>query len=183
MNQLSVLESILFVVGKPLGIERLAKTLAISEDDVLDLAKQLAERYKSLNTGLRLLIASKEVQMVTAPENAEVVGKFIKDEFDENLTGAALETLAIIAYRGLVSRAEIDQIRGVNSTYILRSLFIRGLIERTENPKRKSSYLYQTSLEFLKHIGLEKNDELPDYQKFKEIQNQENQNLEPESGK
>lgn len=165
----SALESILFIVGKPISAERLAKTFAISKEEVLNLANDIAGHYRTNQSGLKLLIANDELQLVTSPENSSIVSQFIKDEFEENLTQASLETLAIIAYRGPISRAQIEEIRGVNSTYMLRALLIRGLIDRFENPSRKSSFLYRISIDFMRYLGLEKIEALPEYNKFKNV--------------
>jgi len=94
---------------------------------------------------------------------------FIKEEFKENLSPASLETLSIIVYLGPLSRAEIDYYRGVNSSFILRSLLIRGLIERYSDPKRANVYLYVSSFDLLKYLGVSKKEDLPDYGKFKEM--------------
>jgi segregation and condensation protein B len=84
----------------------------------------------------------------------------------EGLSKAALEVLSIIAYKGPISRAEIESIRGVNCSFTLRSLMMKGLLERIDNPKDGRGYLYKISFEFMKKLGIENIDKLPDYQEL-----------------
>ena len=109
-------------------------------------------------------------QMVSNPENAPYVEKFIKDDLQEDLTPTSLEVLAIIAYKGPITRVEIEEIRGINSSYTLRNLLIRGLIERKPHPEDARTYLYEISFDFLRKLGLSSVDQLPEYKKFKEIE-------------
>jgi len=162
----SIIESILFVSGAPVRIKKLARTISVKENEVekalQELSKDLEER------GLALVFKDKKVQLTTSPLNAEFVGKYLKEDLREDLSKAALETLAIIAYRGPISRVDIEAIRGVNSSFILRALMIRGLIERIKNPRDKRSFLYRISFKFLNKLGLEKQNELPDYKDLRE---------------
>ena len=105
------------------------------------------------------------VQMVTAGYNAKLVKDFIKEETTGELTRAALETLTIVAYRGPITRAELEQIRGVNCAVILRHLLIRGLVESIEN-KKKMQTTYNVTFDFLRFLGLNQQSELPDYDKL-----------------
>ena len=91
---------------------------------------------------------------------------------DTPLTPASLETLAIIAYLGPCNRALIEYVRGVNSTFILRSLMIRGLVERKPDPKRMNTFLYQVSFDFLRHMGLTRQGDLPDYEKYRKLKDE-----------
>jgi segregation and condensation protein B len=84
----------------------------------------------------------------------------------EGLSKAALEVLSIVAYKGPISRAEIESIRGVNCSFTLRSLMMRGLLERIDNPKDGRGYLYKISFEFMKKLGIESIDKLPDYKEL-----------------
>lgn len=135
----------------------------LNAESVLARLKDIQSEYGQNGRGLRLVEKDGEWQMASAPENSEIVGNLIKSEFEEDLTKASLETLAIVAYKSPVSRAEIDNIRGVNSSFILRNLLIRGLIERIDNPRDARSYLYRPSFDFLKHLGLSKIEDLPNY--------------------
>lgn len=169
----SVIESLLFISGAPISESRLLKLLKAKEgqlnfeglnaESVLTCLKDTQSEYEQNGRGLRLVEKDGEWQMTSAPENSEIVGNLIKSEFEEDLTKASLETLAIVAYKSPVSRAGIDDIRGVNSSFILRNLLIRGLIERIDNPRDARSYLYRPTFDFLKHLGLSKIDDLPNF--------------------
>ncbi len=105
----------------------------------------------------------------TSTSLAPVLGKLLKDEFTEALTPAAVETLSIIAYGGPVTRSVVDYIRGVNSSFILRTLLLRGLIDRVLDLHHGNAYVYQASFDMLKHLGLDKAESLPDYQVLRDI--------------
>ncbi len=125
MNLKNILESLLFTSGHPLSHKKLAEILSrspegreISENEVENSLKELVSDYEKDNRGLRLVFLDNKVQLVSAPESKEAVEKLIKSDFDEELTPAALETLAIIAYKGPVSRVIIENLRGVNCSFI-----------------------------------------------------------------
>jgi segregation and condensation protein B len=103
--------------------------------------------------------------MVTSPETSEFIKKYIKDETTGDLSRPSLETLTIIAYRGPISKTDLDRIRGVNCALILRNLLVRGLIE-SKDDKDSEEVFYNASLEFLKFLGVNRVDELPDYEKL-----------------
>jgi len=162
---LSALESLLFVSGEPLSYGRLAKTLDISEAEGRALVEEMAKRYEGrVESGLMLIRDDASVVLATKPSNTLVVEALTKSALQENMSKAALEVLSIIAYRAPVSRAEIDAIRGVNCSFTLRNLLLRDLISREGNPNDSRGYLYRPTLRFLQVIGLEKADQLPDYE-------------------
>jgi segregation and condensation protein B len=101
--------------------------------------------------------------MVTAPEAHEIIEAMRKDELSGDIGKAGAETLAIVLYRGPISRAEIDRIRGVNSTFILRNLLIRGLVERRQHPTDSRSWVYATTPELMNHLGIQSREMLPDF--------------------
>jgi len=148
------------------AIKKLANILEISELEVGAAVGELSKNYEENNHGLRLVFLENKVQMVAAPDSAETVKKFIKNDFEEELSQAALETLAIIAYRGPVSRAAIESLRGVNSSFILQNLSIRGLIDKKNNPLDGRSYIYNITFDFLKHLGLNRLEDLPQFEEF-----------------
>lgn len=170
MDLKSEIESILFIHGEPLAVSFIAKITERSETEVVSALEELEKEYST--RGIRLIKKDGEYQIGTAPENARIVEKAVKSEFSEELSKAALETLAIIAYKGPLTRAEIEHIRGVNSSFILRNLLMRGLVERIDNPKDARSFLYRLSFDSLKYLGLTKAEDLPDYGEFhnKEIE-------------
>ncbi len=183
MNTESIIESLLFISGEPMSFKKLAKITSLKEKDLKLSAVVLAERYSDQNGGLRILIKDGKIQMVTAEENSEFVEKFLKADIEGELSRAALEVLSVVAYRGPIARSEIEEIRGVNCSFTLRHLMIRGLIERINNPKDARAYLYRISFDFLKKLGVEKVEDLP---KFKELKEKElfkkADNIENDSG-
>jgi segregation and condensation protein B len=172
----AMLEALLFAYGEPMEIKKIAALLSrgageppIADGDVARAIAELEERYRGEGSGLELLISENAIQLATKPAFANLLSQLLKSEFSESLTPAALETLAIIAYGGSLPRSVIDYIRGVNSSFILRALLLRGLINRSPDPKRPNAYLYAISFEFLKHMGFARAEDLPDYSKFKDI--------------
>ncbi|OHA00107.1 MAG: SMC-Scp complex subunit ScpB [Candidatus Sungbacteria bacterium RIFCSPLOWO2_12_FULL_41_11] len=160
----SKIESILFVTGGPVSLAKLAKVLEEPEEKIADALSGLSADYE--NRGLNILRKEDEFQFGTNPANAELIEKLVKSEFTEDLTKAALETLTIIAYKGPLTRSEIEFIRGVNTSFTVRNLLLRGLIERIENPKDARSYIYKISFDFLKYLGVTSVDELPGYREL-----------------
>ena len=156
------LEAVLFYKGEPETKDRLAKLLGVSETEFEEVVGRLT---RSLETrGIRLLKIDNQLELVTAPETSEVVTSMKKDELVRDLGKAGSETLAIVLYRGPVSRADIDYIRGVNSAFILRNLQVRGLVKRIQNPSNARAYLYQATPELLKHLGIATVEELSNYE-------------------
>ena len=157
----SKLESVLFYKGEAETIQRLAKLLEVTVEEIEQashaLSATLAQR------GIRLLHVNDELELVTAPETSDVIQAIRKEELVRDLGKAGSETLAIIAYRGPVTRAQIDYIRGVNSSFILRNLMIRGLVERVQNPDNARSVLYRPTPAFLEEIGITRIEDLPDF--------------------
>jgi segregation and condensation protein B len=160
----SVIESLLFISGEPVKILKLAKLAEVSKEEVENALMMLTADYSGGNRGLVIIRKEDEVQMVTNPDNAQFVDKIVKSDLQEKLSDASLEVLSIIAYRGPISRSEIEAIRGVNCTYTVRNLLMRGLIERIDNPNDLRGYLYKISFEFLKKLGVEDVKKLPDYE-------------------
>ncbi len=170
MNNLTAqLEALLFIYGEQVEVKKIAKILKQEVAEVEQALTALKEKLVSGDRGLSLIFSDSKVQLTTKPEFSRLFEDLIKDELTEALTPAALETLSIIAYGGPLSRSIIDYIRGVNSTFILRALLIRGLIERHSDPKRPNAYIYSPSFELLRHLGLSTTKDLPEYNKFREI--------------
>jgi len=184
-NKIPELESLLFHFGNPLSLKRIASILQIKEEECTELILLLEGRMREdVSSGLMVMRNGDEVQLATKPEYQHVSGKIVEEEFKEQLTPAALETLSLIAYLGPVSRPTIDYIRGVNSSFIVRNLLIRGLIGREHGTERKNTYEYSITFDFLKHMGIRNVSELPEYEKYKQIfkdyERQEFQNREGE---
>jgi segregation and condensation protein B len=158
----ALLEGLLFVADGPVPVGRMAEALEVAPDAVQVLLKELEESYAG--RGLRLQWSGgNTVQLTTAPTAAPVIERFLGLETSGRLSAAALEALAIIAYRQPTTRPEVDAIRGVSSDGVIRTLVSKGLIEevgRKEAPGRP--ILYGTTPTFLQHFGLVSLEELPD---------------------
>ena len=163
------LEALLFVYGEPVKVKTLALKLGLKEEAIKEGLGRLKIALEAENRGLSLVFVEDRVQISTKPSLSPLIEKIIRDEFDAELTSASLETLCIIAYLGPCNRAEIDYIRGVNSSFILRNLTIRGLVERKLDPRRANAFIYNVSFDFLKHLGLDSTGSLPDYEKYREL--------------
>jgi segregation and condensation protein B len=158
----SKIEAVLFYKTEPYSILHLADFFEVTKEEVSAALSVLNGRLAT--GGLRLIRTDTTVQLVTAPEQSELIEKLKKDELSQDIGRAGAETLAIILYRGPLSRAEIDRIRGVNSTFILRNLLVRGLIERREHPTDNRSFTYAGTPELYTHLGITKREELPDFE-------------------
>lgn len=167
MTLASIIESILFVHGEPIGLKKLAAAAGASEDEARAALKELAAGYE--DRGLTLVHKDDTYQLGTQPENTKYIENLVKEEFSKDLSRSSLETIAVIAYKGPVSRAEIEHIRGVNCSFVLRSLLMRGLIEREERAGDIRTYLYCVSTDFLKYLGLVKMEDLPGYEQLRHI--------------
>lgn len=163
MTLLGKIESILFVASKPLTVRKLAKALEVGEDKVEEALDVLKSKYNQEDSGIHLLFADDTVQMSTNPGNADAVEGFVKDEVAGELTKAQLETLTVVAYRGPITRPELEQIRGVNCSVILRNLMMRGLVNEQDG-SGKLMPEYVLTVEALRHLGIEGVQELPDYE-------------------
>jgi segregation and condensation protein B len=168
-QHIASLEALLFIHGEPITFAKIGRVLGCNEEEVPELLRALAESLSAADRGLALVVDSGKAQLVTKPAFGKILEEFIKDELSEELTPASLETLAIVAYGGPLSRARIDYHRGVNSSFILRSLLLRGLVDRIPDPRRANAYLYEPSFGFLKHLGVARRDDLPDYAKFRDL--------------
>src|SRR3989338_9163646 len=156
--------SILFVASKPVGIKELAEVLEIKEEELREAVFELVSANQS--SGIIILAHNNKLQLASNPDNSATVKKFLSLELREKLSEAALETLAIILYKQPVSKAEIENIRGVNSQYSLRHLLIRGLIEKIQSPSDRRMQLYKTTLEFMQHLGIKDMKDLPDFEEL-----------------
>ncbi len=163
MKSLSAtVEAILFAAAKPIAVSALAKTLQVSVEDIRATIDELRARYHQKDSGIHLVDHDGKVQLVTNPDLQESVAAFVKQELEGELTRPQLETLTIIAYRGPVTKPEIEQIRGINCSLILRNLLLRGLIDERDDAERLQG-VYTLSMDIVRHLGLHKVTELPEY--------------------
>lgn len=161
MNIAAKIEAILFHTGEPVSEDDLALYCSVSKEEVRAALPQLEQEL--VGRGVRLLRNAGSATLKTTPEVSELIARMQKEELSRDLGKAGAETLAIILYRGPVSRSDVDAIRGVNSTFIIRNLLIRGLIEKVANPKDQRSFLYMPTFELLAHLGIEKVQDLPEF--------------------
>lgn len=161
-DAISAIESILFVAGKSLAIADLQKLLQVSENFLQDALLQLAKRAEEQRRGVRLQRSGDQIQFVSAPENSRFVAVFLGMPTHAKLTTAALETLAIIAYRQPITRSQLEQIRGVNCDRALATLVQYGLVmEIGRAATIGRPVLFGTTTEFLQQFGLASLDALP----------------------
>ena len=165
MNLKSQIESLLFLSPKPVAVKKLAEVTGGKKEEIKTILEGLKKEYDERGGGVSVIDHQGSYQMSTSAENSEMVRNFLKDEQLGELTKPGLETLTIIAYRGPLTKAELEQIRGVNCGLILRNLIIRGLVERREE-KNKLRTVYEVTHEFLRYLGLTSIKELPDYEKL-----------------
>jgi segregation and condensation protein B len=160
----SVIESLLFLSGEPVALAKLTKIAGVHKAEVENAIMVLSGEYETQSRGLRIIKNGDNVQLVTNPDNAQFVEQLVRGELQEELSPAGLEVLSIVAYRGPITRVDIESIRGVNCTYTLRNLLLRGLVSRNPNPKDMRSYVYEISFDFLKNLGIESVQKLPEYE-------------------
>lgn len=160
------IEGVLFYKTEPVKKTLLIGLFDVADEVLEEALLQLSSRLQ--HGGTRVVMTDTTVQLVVAPELSEIIETLRKDELKKDIGKAGAETLAIILYRGPISRAEIDRIRGVNSNFILRNLLIRGLIERREHPSDQRSFMYAITPNLLNHLGITRREELPE---FPEIMN------------
>lgn len=160
----AVIEGLLFISGNDgITINEIAQVTNLNNDEIKNILDELQNDLNNETRGIKLVYLGNHYKLTTKEEHKEYYQKLVNNEIDSNLSQSALETLAIIAYNQPITRIEIDEIRGVNSSYVIRKLLIKGLIEdigRSELPGRPKQYVV-TDL-FLDHFGLESTDDLPE---------------------
>ncbi len=156
------IEAILYFKGEATSLSKIAEIL---ETDVASVKVELSVLETKLGgRGLSLVFEGDKVLLGTAGNQSALIEKIVKEEIARDLGKAGLETLAIILYKKKVSRREVDYIRGVNSSFIIRNLLIRGLIERVENDSVDRSYSYKPTAELFAFMGISRAEDLPEYQ-------------------
>ncbi len=177
----SNIESLLFIANRPIDKKEIAKNIGQNVNDLEEIFNELVEEYKEPDRGINIINNDKSLQMVTNPQNSEYVQKFLKTEVCQELTPASLETLSIIAYRGPLTKLDLEKIRGINCSIILRHLLIKGLIiekvvnkvvakdDKLQANEEQIDYdnnIYSVSVDFIKHLGINDVQELPDYERL-----------------
>ncbi|MFH1789982.1 MAG: SMC-Scp complex subunit ScpB [bacterium] len=157
----SLIESILFVSSKPLAIKKISKVLNADCSEVASAIDFLAQKYNDGQSGIVILQNNDEAQMVSNPDNREAAEKFMRAEVSGDLTRPQLETLTVLSYCGPITKPELEQIRGVNCSLIIRNLMLRGMVK--ESNKNGLFPTYEVTMDYLRHLGIKSLKELPDY--------------------
>src|SRR3989344_3731294 len=155
------IEAILFWRGEPVTIKKLAEILKVKEAEIKNAILNLKQNLEG--RGIVLLEKDEELALGTHQDFSKFIENLQKEELNRDLSKASLETLSIVLYKGGATRSEIDYVRGVNSSFILRALSVRGLVERVADPKDARRYLYRPSFDLLSYLGIKKVEELPEY--------------------
>ena len=175
------LEAILLVADEPVPVVVLAQVLERPRNEVTAELKDLAQEYATQDRGFDLREIAGGWRFYTREDCAPLVERFVSDGQEVRLTQAALETLAVVAYRQPVSRARVSAVRGVNCDSVMRTLVLRGLVEETGTDAETGAILYRTTGYFLERLGLACLEDLPDLAPFlpEDIEDIENENARP----
>jgi segregation and condensation protein B len=175
------LEAILLVADEPVPVVVLAQVLERPRNEVTAELKDLAEEYATQDRGFDLREIAGGWRFYTREDCAPLVERFVSDGQEVRLTQAALETLAVVAYRQPVNRARVSAVRGVNCDSVMRTLVLRGLVEETGTDAETGAILYRTTGYFLERLGLACLEDLPDLAPFlpEDIEDIENENARP----
>ena len=163
MNLKAIIEGLLFVAGdEGLSLEEFCNITEKAKSEITETIKNLFEDYNNENRGIQLEFLGNKFKLTTKTEHTEFYQKLIKEEENSVLSQSSLETLAIIAYNGPITRTAIDEIRGVNSSYLIRKLLLKGLIEDVGySDSAGRPKLYNTTSKFLDYFGLGTKEDLP----------------------
>jgi segregation and condensation protein B len=161
----SKIEGLLFYKGEDIQIKKLAELLSVTVEEIEESLKKL--ELSLAGRGLVLVCKDDRVVLGVTKELSSLIEGIRKDEITKELSKASLETLSIILYKNGVARSGIDYIRGVNSSFILRNLLVRGLIEKIIDPKDNRRFLYQPTFDTLAYMGITSIDQLPNYNDVK----------------
>ena len=174
-EKIAALEGLLFVVGDDgLSINQMMEILEIDHDEAVELINELKKEYENINRGIRLHFLGNTFKLTTKEEHRNYYQKLLINEENNTLSNSALETLAIVAYNEPITRVEVDEIRGVQTSQMIRKLVAKGLLKecgRSELPGRP--ILYKTTSEFLDYFGLSDISELPKITPKSEQENNE----------
>ena len=169
INYTAAIEAILFASGASVEASRIAEALEISEKQAIEYAETLIEEYKAADRGITILRLDNSFQMISNKEYAPQIRTVMDLRRNTPLSQAALEVLAVVAYNQPVTKAFVEQVRGVDSTYSVSTLLEKGLIEeagRLDVPGRPM--LFRTTHDFLRTFGLTNTDDLPPLPEFEE---------------
>jgi len=166
LNLESKIEALLFFKGEAITLKKIGEIFNVNQEEIENALSNLISSKE--NTGLKIIRNGDEITLGTDPKASIFLEEMRKEELTKDLSKATLETLSIIFYRNSVSRSEIDYIRGVNSSFILRNLLIRGLIQKSLDKNDSRRYIYEPTLESLEFMGITNINELPNYNEVNE---------------
>ncbi len=170
----SIIEAVLFACGRPVEMKELITTLELPEEDIINIIQNMQSEYKEQNRGIEIVKVENGYSLCSKQEYYEYVYPLFDNRVKPNISNAAMETLAIIAYNPKITRAEIESIRGVNSDATIYKLLEYNLIEdagKSDAPGKPTTY--RTTQEFLKTFGMSNLDELPELPKYKMDENEQ----------
>ena len=173
-KQKAIIEAILFAAGRVIKITELMAVLEVSSDDVISIVSKMQEEYKSESRGIEIIKVEDGYQLATKKEMYEYLYPIFDKRSKPNLSNAAMETLAIIAYNPKITRAEIEAVRGVNSDGTIYKLLEYNLIEnvgKADLPGRPT--MYEVTENFLKMFGISSLEELPELPRYKLDENEQ----------
>lgn len=162
----TLIEAALFFRGGTMRIKELAKAIGASPEETKTALESL--KTSRAGSGIRVIVERDEAALGTAPEAHTMIETMRREELEGPLGKAGLETLALIVFRGPLPRSDIEYVRGVNCQYILRSLMIRGLVERIDNPSDKRSFVYRATPELPAYFGVGSLAELPGFEEIRQ---------------
>ena len=191
------IEAILYFKGEPVSRKKLSEILSVGQLEINEAIDQLKislegrgvvlqEKENPARNASGIADAGGDIQLGTSPEWGDIIEALQKEELNKDLTKASLETLSIVLYKNGASRPLIDYIRGVNSSFTLRALSVRGLVERHIDPYDSRRYIYKPTFELLSYMGVGRVEDLPEYEKVNtsiNVAEQEEKNATEESEK
>jgi len=148
-----------------MSVKALAGFVKKNDEEVKKACEDLVKEYQEAKKGIQIIKNASKFQMVSSADNAKLIQEFLQDETSGELSRPSLETLTIIAYRGPISKLDLDRIRGVNCSLILRNLLLRGLVEVKVDKQKDESY-YNVTMDFVRFLGISDVSELPDFEKL-----------------
>ncbi len=170
MKLSSKIEGLLFWKGEPVSVNFLMKVFDVQENEVMDALLELENDLKE--RGIVMLRKNEEVTLGTNHELSELIENMRKEELMKDLSKASMETISIILYSNGSTRSEIDYIRGVNSSFILRNLMVRGLVEKVPHKDDQRKLVYRPTFDLLTYMGIARVEDAPEFEKVNKMMNE-----------
>ena len=164
MDTSALIEALLFSKAEPWTALELGKTLEKTAEEITSALGELESKLQ--NRGVILMRTGESITLGTHPDASTIIEKIYKEELSKGLSKASIETLSIVMYGDEITRGKIDYLRGVNSGFILRSLLVRGLIERKPYPRDRKSFMYIPTIQLLASLGVANIKDLPEYERI-----------------